>query len=439
MDGKLRLRVVRPEEAVPYYMKDMAEEEAASRGYPVINGVQVVPLKTYVHAADRGNYGLVVVVEPADFKMKEESSRDASGKDAQLVRQEDSSDKRVAKNGTPVNRQHSVSNIVAGRMFEKELYSHNSQRNKIGFFVTVTVLLYTGSSSVDMPSFLRVTRHGVAIEKLPVTRAEVDPARKGYKLISINNLGIHIINGDPLADPATANTLRNNGTLNKEVTDSEETKLLIHILKTLGENNDITTSMTIQLKPFVLVSRERLKISIVIFNTGLIDNDKAIGNIIFSNIVFGIQFETAFNLNIGINLDTLFHSLRSKPGSHGRFTGSRSTKINIKHRITSFSKKKQKTYIQEQQDPKQHIQKRTCAGRVGAGAALYQLTERSRLKRPTPRPTSGRAQNARRIGVSMIVPATVETQPTAAAKRSPTAVMKLARVGVFIDQHLQVN
>lgn len=52
--------MVESEDAVPYYMTDMTEKEAARRGYPVIEGVQVVPLKTYVRAADRKNYGLEI-------------------------------------------------------------------------------------------------------------------------------------------------------------------------------------------------------------------------------------------------------------------------------------------------------------------------------------------------------------------------------------------
>ena len=45
---------------------------------------------------------------------------------------------------------------------------------------------------------------------------------------------------------------------------------------------------------------------------------------------------------------------------------------------------------------------------------------------PTPRPTMGREQNARRIGELLIVVPTVATQPTAAVNQLVTAVIKSA-------------
>jgi len=48
-------------EVVPAYDRDMAEQAAKAQGYPVVEGVQIVPNKTYVRCTDgdRNNYGLV--------------------------------------------------------------------------------------------------------------------------------------------------------------------------------------------------------------------------------------------------------------------------------------------------------------------------------------------------------------------------------------------
>ena len=42
-----------------YTPRDIPEEAASLQGYPVINGIQVVPLKTWVRDSEVGNYGLV--------------------------------------------------------------------------------------------------------------------------------------------------------------------------------------------------------------------------------------------------------------------------------------------------------------------------------------------------------------------------------------------
>lgn len=169
----------------------------------------------------------------------------------------------------------------------------------------------------NFPFLFRKFLAGIAIEQLPERRTE-DPFAthtERQEIVLVYNLMGIIINTNLATDPPENNTERNQGLFYNIVILSETPESDIHIIEALRENLNAALIMPVILVPVNSIRRKCFEITIVILNTGFVNDYFTINDHDFADIRLRIQRISAGNGNIGINLPFALEKLGAKePG-----------------------------------------------------------------------------------------------------------------------------
>lgn len=210
-----------------------------------------------------------------------------------------------------------------------------------------------------VPVFLGEILMVIGIKHLPERGAEDTASMEDGEAerVGVNDLVGSFVNTDFTANTANDNKVRDKGFFDYIKILSETAEGYVHILMRLREHVYGHAIMAMEFKPVDSSFRERLVLTGIELNTGLIDNELTVFHHIDADIVSGINTVAAVNRDIGpyihaalpvftvqnpvgeavgpaatgFNDDAFFLGLFGKIGSKGGFTGAGDAEIDIEH------------------------------------------------------------------------------------------------------------